>query len=63
VIKKLKQIAREENKIVILSAHDIHLCLKYVDAVFLIHQKDWAYNDKNKITSSEVFENFLNTEE
>jgi len=63
VIKKLKQIAREENKIVILSAHDIHLCLEYVDAVFLIHQKDWAYNDKDKITSSEVFENFLNTEE
>jgi len=62
VIKKLQQIAREENKIIILSAHDVHLCLEYVDAVFLIHQKDWLYCDKNKITSSELFKDFLNIE-
>ncbi|MCX7728394.1 MAG: ABC transporter ATP-binding protein [Bacteroidia bacterium] len=62
ILKTLKDIVCTENKIVILSSHDIHLCKEVADSVFLIHQKQWVYKPSEEIFSDTLFSDFFQTD-
>ncbi len=59
ILYLLKKIAHTENKIILLSSHDIHLCKDIADNIFLIHQKQWIHGKKDKITSESLYHHFL----
>ncbi|GIV29579.1 MAG: hypothetical protein KatS3mg028_0645 [Bacteroidia bacterium] len=50
ILRTMQNIVRSENKLIILSSHDIHLCKQYADNILLIHQKQWLFSihAKNK---------------
>ncbi|MCX7729504.1 MAG: ABC transporter ATP-binding protein [Bacteroidia bacterium] len=62
VLKTLKDIVCTENKIIILSSHDIHLCKNIADTIFLIHQKKWVYKSSEEIFSDTLFSDFFQTD-
>ncbi|GIV27016.1 MAG: ABC transporter ATP-binding protein [Bacteroidia bacterium] len=62
LLETLKSLAQLENKTILISSHDIHLCLKYAHKVLLFHQQEWLFEDGSTITSSNLFKKFLLTE-
>lgn len=59
LLANLKNIAHSENKMIILSSHDVHLCLDYADKVILFHQQDWLMDTPSSIIHSSLFKDFL----
>ncbi len=59
ILKVLKNIAKQENKIILLSSHDIHLSQKVADKILLIHQKQWIYDSFEKVSSHQLFNDFF----
>lgn len=60
VLQILKKIAVSENKIILLSSHDIHLCNNYADSILLIHQNEWAFQTTETMLSEKLYQHFLN---
>lgn len=60
ILKTLQKIAHTENKLILMSSHDIHLCKKDADNILLLHQKEWLYSDSQTIQSNKLFSDFFN---
>ncbi|GAB4205426.1 MAG: ABC transporter ATP-binding protein [Bacteroidia bacterium] len=61
ILHLLKEIAYTENKIVLISSHDIHLCENIADNILLIHQKEWIYGQKEKIICENLYKSFFHS--
>lgn len=59
ILQTLRNIAINENKIILLSTHDIHLSINFADKILFIHQKQWLYETTDKIHSSILFNDFI----
>ncbi len=61
VLETLKKIAVAERKIILMTSHDIHLCLPYADKVLLFHKKEWEYTSAQNTSNTNLFIDFLNS--
>ena len=59
IFKLLKEIAHQENKIVILSTHDLNPALQISDQVMLLHQQKGIYGRPKDLVEQRVFENIF----
>ncbi len=62
ILSKLSELIKMENKIIIMSSHDVHICSNYANAVLLMHNKKWLYTTADKVSEQKLFSDFLMTE-
>ncbi len=62
ILKTLKDIAINENKIILLSTHDVHLCKEYADTLLLIHKQQWIHQSVSNLNTNNLFIDFINAE-
>ncbi|MTG98016.1 MULTISPECIES: ABC transporter ATP-binding protein [Myroides] len=58
--KILKQLAREENKTILLSNHDIDLALKLSDQIIVLKERFSIQGKIKEVVQMNVFDNFFN---
>lgn len=58
----LKTIAHTENKLIVLSSHDVTMSTEFADAILLIHQKKYLFDTVPNIQKHPLFHQFLNAE-
>ena len=62
LLRVLKTIAHKENKLIVLSSHDVTMSTEFADAILLIHQKKYAFDTAQNIQQYPLFHQFLNVE-
>jgi iron complex transport system ATP-binding protein len=62
ILSKLSELIKMENKIIIMSSHDVHICSNYANAMLLMHNKKWLYTSADKVSEQKLFSDFLMTE-
>tara|TARA_Y100000589_G_scaffold187124_1_gene177185 strand:- start:15066 stop:15839 length:774 start_codon:yes stop_codon:yes gene_type:complete len=62
VFDKLSDLAKRQNKLIIIATHQINLAFKYASKILLFHQRNYYFDSPSKLAKAPVMQAFFDND-